>query len=62
MDVSGQPTNGTIPDRRRSDLITQVPKPKKRRKDSDAQGELIHKSPDAVSDTSQDYSTTLATK
>ena len=35
LDEEGQPTNQIIDRRRRSDLITPVPKPKKRRKSKD---------------------------
>lgn len=57
LDAEGQPTNRIIETRRRSDLITPVPKPKKRRKNA-AQRELVLGSDDDLSTSEQEYNPT----
>ncbi len=55
LDADGQPTNKIIETRRRSDLITPVPKPKKRRQNR-GQGALIPD--DDLSNEEQEYNPT----
>lgn len=57
LDPDGQPTNLIIPTRRRSDLITPVPKPKKR-KTPKAQTEMVLDSGDGLSSSEQEYNPT----
>lgn len=57
LDADGQPTNTIIPSRRRSDLITPVPKPKKR-KTPKAQTEMVLDSGDGLSSLEQEYNPT----
>ena len=57
LDEEGQPTNRMISQRRRSELITPVPKPKKRRKKVE-QGEFVFNSDDGLSTAEQQYDPT----
>lgn len=57
LDADGQPTNRLIEARRRSDLITPVPKPKKRKKSKD-QTEMVLDSGDGLSSADQEYNPT----
>ena len=57
LDADGQPTNQIIETRRRSDLITPVPKPKKRRQNQ-KQGSLVLGSDDDLSTEEQEYNPT----
>ena len=57
LDADGQPTNRILDVRRRSDLITPVPKPKKRRQSSKQQS-LILGGKDELSDADQEYNPT----
>ena len=57
LDADGQPTNRMIESRRRSDLITPVPKPKKR-KAAKAQTEMVLDSGDGLSTADQEYNPT----
>jgi len=54
LDSDGQPTNRILETRRRSDLITPVPKPKKRRQSRD-QTEFVLGSTDGLSTAEQEY-------
>jgi len=58
LDKDGQPTNEILPSRRRSELITPVPKPKKRRKSSDSQAEMVLGGADDLSSADQEYNPT----
>ena len=58
LDDDGQPTNQILNSRRRSELITPVPKPKKRKKASAAQTELVLGSKDDLSTAEQEYNPT----
>ncbi len=63
LDSDRQPTNRILESRRRSDLITPVPKPKKRRQNKgqaggDAQGSFILGSDDGLSTDEQEYNPT----
>jgi type III restriction enzyme len=57
LDADGQPTNRIIDLRRRSDLVTPVPKPKKR-KQGRGQAELILDGGDGLSTEQQEYNPT----
>src|SRR5271169_4049053 len=57
LDADGQPTNRIIESRRRSELITPVPKPQKRRR-APGQGELGLGAGDGLSTTEQEYNPT----
>ena len=57
LDEDGQPTNQVIDARRRSDLITPVPKPKKRRQNQ-KQGSLVLGGDDDLSTEEQEYNPT----
>jgi len=57
LDEDGQPTNRIIESRRRSDLITPVPKPKKRRQNQ-KQASLILGGDDDLSSEEQEYNPT----
>jgi type III restriction enzyme len=57
LDPDGQPTDQIIETRRRSDLITPVPKPKKRRR-SKGQGEFVLGAGDGLSTAEQEYNPT----
>ena len=57
LDADGQPTNRIIETRRRSDLITPVPKPKKRRQNR-AQTQMIFDAGDDLSTEEQEYNPT----
>lgn len=57
LDADGQPTNRIIDSRRRSDLITPVPKPKKWRQNQ-KQGSLILGADDDLSTEQQEYNPT----
>src|SRR5438094_874463 len=57
LDRDGQPTNAIIETRRRSDLITPVPKPKKRKRSRD-QAQMIFDAGDDLSSEGQEYNPT----
>jgi type III restriction enzyme len=57
LDGEGQPTNRIVDNRRRSELITPVPKPQKRRR-APGQGELGLGAGDGLSTTEQEYNPT----
>lgn len=57
LDADGQPTDRILPMRRRSDLITPVPKPKKRRSKRE-QGQFVLGSDDGLSTAEQEYNPT----
>jgi type III restriction enzyme len=57
LDEHGQPTNQVIETRRRSSLITPVPKPKKRRRNQ-KQGSLVLGGDDGLSTEEQEYNPT----
>lgn len=57
LDGDGQPTNRLLESRRRSELITPVPKSKKRRRSKD-QSELVLDSGDGLSSEEQEYNPT----
>lgn len=57
LDEDGQPTNRTIEMRRRSDLITPVPRPKKRRQNQ-KQSSFILDAGDNLSTEEQEYNPT----
>jgi type III restriction enzyme len=56
LDKDGQPTNVIVPSRRRSELITPVPKPKKRRRKD--QEEMVLGGADDLSTAEQEYNPT----
>lgn len=58
LDEEGQPTNQVIPKRRLAAYITPIPKPKKRRKAQETQGELILYDGDGLSTEAQQYDPT----
>jgi type III restriction enzyme len=57
LDTSGQPTNVIAEQRRRSSLITPIPKAKKQRTSKD-QGEMVLDAGDGLSTTDQEYNPT----
>jgi len=57
LDADGQPTNRILDTRRRSELITPVPKPKKRKKSKD-QAEMVLDGGDGLSTADQEYNPT----
>lgn len=57
LDASGQPTNNILESRRRSDLITPVPKARRQRQGS-SQGSLILGADDGLSTSEQEYNPT----
>jgi type III restriction enzyme len=57
LDETGQPTNCILEARRRSELVTPVPKPKKQRRKSD-QMEMVLGSTDGLSTIEQEYNPT----
>lgn len=57
LDDDGQPTNRIVDTRRRSDLITPVPKPKKRRRNSDT-ASFIFDAGEGLSSREQEYNPT----
>ncbi|MBB4267903.1 hypothetical protein GGD89_003555, partial [Roseospira visakhapatnamensis] len=57
LDESGQPTNTILPQRRRSELITPVPKPKKQKK-KPGQKEMVFGDADGLSSEDQEYNPT----
>ncbi|OGA53218.1 MAG: restriction endonuclease [Betaproteobacteria bacterium RIFCSPLOWO2_12_FULL_62_58] len=57
LDAEGQPTDRIIDSRRRSELITPVPKPKKR-KSAKTQTEIVFEDADALSTPEQEYNPT----
>ncbi|VFU10484.1 BPTD_3080 family restriction endonuclease [Methylocella tundrae] len=57
LDADGQPTNRIIETRRRSDLITPVPKPKKRRQ-ARGQTQMVFDGGDGLSSEEQEYNPT----
>ena len=58
LDESGQPTNRVLDNRRRSELVTPVPKPRKQRLGGKQQTELVLASSDGLSSEGQDYNPT----
>jgi type III restriction enzyme len=56
LDADGQPTERLIETRRRSDLITPVPKPKKRR--AKGQGQMVFEDDAGLSSDEQEYNPT----
>ena len=58
LDADGQPTNRIIETRRRSDLITPVPKPRKRRKAPRGQASLLLADEAGLSSEGQEYNPT----
>ena len=57
LDKDGQPTNHVLNTRRRSELITPVPKPKKRRR-SEKQQEIVFDDGSGLSTQEQEYNPT----
>ena len=57
LDADGQPTTKILESRRRSELITPVPKPKKRKKSKD-QAEMVLGASDGLSTEEQEYNPT----
>jgi type III restriction enzyme len=57
LDADGQPTNRIIDARRRSDLVTPVPKPRKRRRNRDMDGFILDAG-DGLSSREQEYNPT----
>ncbi len=57
LDADGQPTNRILETRRRSELITPVPKPKKRRKSTN-QTSMAFDAGDDLSSNDQEYNPT----
>jgi type III restriction enzyme len=57
LDPDGQPTNRVLDSRRSSDLITPVPKPRKRGKQSSGQSEMVLDIGDGLSTSDQEYNT-----
>ena len=58
LDEDGQPTNRVIETRRRSDLITPVPKPKKRRQGRGNQAQMVFGDEAGLSSEEQEYNPT----
>jgi len=58
LDADGQPTSKVVDSRRRSDLVTPVPKPKKRKASRADQSELLLADGDGLSSLSQEYNPT----
>lgn len=58
LDQDGQPTNRLIETRRRSELVTPVPKPKKRRRRNERQAEMTLDAGDDLSSAEQEYNPT----
>jgi len=58
LDEEGQPTNKILDIRRRSELITPVPKPKKRRRRGSGQAEMVLDGGDNLSTADQEYNPT----
>jgi type III restriction enzyme len=58
LDDDGQPTNRIIETRRRSDLITPVPKPKKRRQNRAGQSQMVFGDDAGLSSEEQEYNPT----
>ena len=58
LDETGQPTQNRIDNRRRADFITPVPKPKKRRKSSQIQTEIVFDEGKGLSTQEQQYDPT----
>lgn len=57
LDANGQPTNRILAIRRRSDLITPVPKPRKRRR-KPGQSEMVFDTGEGLSTDAQEYNPT----
>jgi type III restriction enzyme len=57
LDADGQPTNRIIEARRRSELITPVPRPRRRRREPD-QVEMVYSIGDGLSSADQEYNPT----
>src|SRR5947209_5015388 len=58
LDDEGQPTDRIIPARRRSELMTPVPKPQKRRRRVTGQAEIVFDSGNGLSSEEQEYNPT----
>jgi type III restriction enzyme len=58
LDLSGQPTQKTIPSRRPAEFITPIPKPKKRSASKDQQNDLTFDEGHGLSSKTQSYETT----
>lgn len=58
LDGDGQPTNRVLDSRRRSELVTPVPKPRKRRRSRNDQGALPLDASGGLSTTEQEYNPT----
>jgi type III restriction enzyme len=58
LDGDGQPTNRIIETRRRSELITPVPKPQRRRRRAAGQAEMVFDSGEGISTEEQEYNPT----
>jgi type III restriction enzyme len=56
LDVSGQPTQQIIPNRRRAEFITPIPKPRKRKGAKDQEAIVFNEGSD-LSTSAQQYST-----
>jgi type III restriction enzyme len=56
LDAQGQPTQRLIPERRRADFVTPIPKPKKRKAQSQ-QGEIVFEDAEGLSTAEQQYDT-----
>ena len=59
LDETGQPTQEIIPSRRRAEFITPVPKPKKRRRSSPKQTEIVFDEGGGLSTQQQQYHTAI---
>ncbi len=60
LDADGQPTQKIVEQRRRAEFITPIPKPKKRKKGSDKQQELVLDEGKGLSTAEQQYDPTSA--
>ena len=58
LDESGQPTDRVLNNRRRSELVTPVPKPRKQRRGGKPQTELVLDATDGLSSAGQEYNPT----
>ena len=59
LDASGQPTQNRIDNRRRAEFITPVPKPKKRRRSSSKQTDIVFDEGKGLSTQQQQYHTAI---
>jgi len=58
LDADGQPTERTIPTRRRCSYVTPVPKPKKKKNRKDTQADLFQEKPSGIEIEGQVYDQT----